>query len=310
MLNINDLKESNAFLNVLLENLVSAVFVVDKNICIQSFNNSFKALFQKPEDKVLGQLCGNALGCVYTVDEGKNCGETSNCQHCTLRDSLLKAFTNKVPTYKAQLFRKFYINDQAITKYLLYSSKYVTFNNEEMVLVIVDDNTELMEANLKLKEMAITDGLTQLYNHKHSYYKLEEEITRATRYGNKLSIIMLDIDHFKAINDTYGHQIGDKTLVAVSQTLKNNLREIDYAGRYGGEEFIVILPQTGLDNAYITAERIRRAIESTSFEEGKIKITISGGVVEFKEESALILIGKADELLFEAKQKGRNRIEK
>lgn len=310
MLNIINLKESNTFLNILLDNLVTAVFVIDKNICIQSFNNSFKALFQKQEDKILGQLCGNALGCAYTVDEGKNCGETSNCQHCTLRDSLLKAFTHKVPTYKAQLYRKFYINHQAITKYLLYSTKYITFNDEEMVLVIVDDITELMEANLKLKEIAITDGLTQLYNHKHSYYKLEEEITRATRYGNKLSVIMFDIDHFKAINDTYGHQIGDKTLVSVSQTLKKNLREIDHAGRYGGEEFIVILPQTGLDNAYITAERIRRAIESTRFENGKIKITISGGVVEFKEETALILIGRSDELLYKAKQKGRNRIEK
>jgi diguanylate cyclase (GGDEF)-like protein len=310
MLNIGNLKESNAFLNVLLENLVSAVFVVDKNICIQSFNDSFKALFHKPEDKILGELCGNAMGCVYTVDEAKKCGETSNCQHCTLRDSLLKAFTEKIPTYKAQLIRKFYINHQEITKYFLYSSKYVNFNNEEMVLVIVDDNTGLMEANLKLKEMAITDGLTQLYNHKHSYYKLEEEITRATRYGNQLSVIMFDIDYFKAINDTYGHQTGDITLVTVGQVIKKNLRDIDHVGRYGGEEFMVILPQTGLDNAYITAERIRRAIESARFQEGKIKITISGGVVEFRDESALILIGKADELLFKAKQKGRNRIEK
>lgn len=310
MLNISNIQESNAFLNVLLENLVSAVFIVDKNICIQSFNNSFKALFHKPEDKILGQLFGNAMGCVYTAEEAKNCGETSNCQHCTLRDSLLKAFTNKVSTYKAQLIRKFYINHQEITKYFLYSSKYVTFNNQEMVLVIVDDITELMEANLKLKEMAITDGLTQLYNHKHSYYKLEEEITRATRYGNRLSVIMFDIDHFKAINDTYGHQTGDKTLIKISQLIKNNLRDIDHIGRYGGEEFIVILPQTGLDNAYITAERIRRAIESTRFEAGKIRITICGGVVEFKKENALILIGKAEELLFKAKQKGRNRIEK
>jgi len=310
MLNISNLKESNAFLNTMLENLVSAVFLVDKNICIQSFNDSFKALFHKPEDKILGELCGNALGCVYTVDEAKRCGDTSNCQHCTLRDSLLKAFTNKVPTYKAQLFRKFYINHKEFTKYFLYSSKYVTYNNKEMVLVIVDDITELMEASLKLKEMAITDGLTQLYNHKHSYYKLEEEITRASRYGNRLSIIMFDIDHFKDINDAHGHQTGDKTLVTVSQVIKNNLRDIDHVGRYGGEEFIVILPQTGLGNAYITAERIRRAIESARFEKANIKITISGGVVEFQDENALTLIGKADELLFKAKQKGRNTIEK
>jgi sigma-B regulation protein RsbU (phosphoserine phosphatase) len=119
MLNISNLQESNAVLNLLLENLVSAVFIVDKNVCIQSFNNSFKALFHKPEEKILGQLFGNAMGCVYTVEEAKNCGETSNCQHCTLRDSLLKAFSNKRSTNNAQLIRKFYINHQEITKFFI-----------------------------------------------------------------------------------------------------------------------------------------------------------------------------------------------
>lgn len=310
MFNISDLEESNAFLNGLLENLTSAVFIVDKNNNVRSVNHSFKTLFHKSEDKILGQLYGNVLGCVYAVEEGKKCGETSYCQHCTLKDSLLKAFTGKTTINKAQLIRNFYINRQNITKYFLYSIKNFTLNNEEMVMVIFDDITELMETNLKIKKMAVFDGLTELYNHKHSYYKLEEEVSRAKRYGNKLSVIMFDVDRFKSINDIYGHQIGDKTLAAISQVIKNNLRDIDHAGRYGGEEFLAILPQTSLENAYLTAERIRSTIESTKFKGGKIKITISGGVVEFQGEEPLTLIGRADEALYKAKQKGKNRIEK
>jgi len=310
MLDINDLKESNEFLNALLDNLIPAVFIVDKDIRIHSFNNSFKALFHKPEDRILGELFGNALGCAFVMDEAKDCGCTSNCDNCLLRNTLIQVFNLKIPAYKKRLTRKFYINDQEIVKYFIYTAKYVYFNNEEMVLIIVDDITELMETNLQLKKMTITDGLTQLHNHNHLHYKLDEEINRAKRYGNKLSIIMLDIDQFKSVNDSHGHQVGDKTLASVGKIIKKSLREIDIPGRYGGEEFLVILPHTGLENSFITAERIRKTIESAAFEEVGLKITVSGGVAEFQMERAHHLIDKADKLLYKAKQKGKNRIEK
>jgi diguanylate cyclase (GGDEF)-like protein len=309
MISINDLTESNEFLNSLLDNLVSAVFVVDKKIRIQSVNDSFKSLFHKSEDKILGELCGNALGCKYTIEEGKDCGHTSNCGGCILRYSLTQAFKNKKFPFKERMTRKFYIDDQEILKHFTFTTRYFSFNGEDMVMVIVDDITELIEINLKLKKMSITDGLTQLYNHKHIYHKLEEEVNRSIRYGNKLSVIMLDIDEFKTINDTYGHQAGDKTLAEISQSIKSLLREIDHAGRYGGEEFLVILPQTDLENACKTAERIQKSIESTLFDGVKGKVTISGGVAEFRDESILGLIDKADKLLYIAKKNGRNRVE-
>ena len=107
--NLNELKQSNKFLNNLIDNITSAIFVVDNNMKIQNFNNPFQALFQKPEDKILGELCGNAVGCVYTIDQSQDCGETENCNECLLRKSVLKAFTAKIPTYREKLIREFYI---------------------------------------------------------------------------------------------------------------------------------------------------------------------------------------------------------
>ena len=311
-INISDLKDSNEFLKVLLENLSSAIFIVDKNLRIRNFNDSFRALFYKTEDRILGELCGNALGCVFSVEENKNCGTTSNCAKCVLRDSLIKAFTEKIPAYKELLEREFFVDGKKVLKYFQYTTKYVRFNNNEMVLIIVDDITELEKSYQKMKEMAITDGLTDLYNHNHIFRQLEEEIDKSERYGNPLSLFMLDIDFFKSINDTHGHQAGDEVLKKVSRCIKKSIRKIDIPGRYGGEEFMVILPQTNLEKALVSAERIRRTIEMLQPKNNgtPIDVTISGGVVTFRSETALQLVEKADILLYKAKKNGRNRIEK
>jgi diguanylate cyclase (GGDEF)-like protein len=311
-INITDLKDSNEFLKILLDNLSSAIFIVDKGIRIRSSNNSFQSLFHKTEDRILGELCGNALGCTFTVDEGKDCGYTSNCNQCQLRHSLIKSFTDKIPTYKEKLKREFIINGNRVLKYFQYTTRYVSFNEKEMVLIIVDDITELELSYQKMKEMAVTDGLTNLYNRSHIYQKLKEEIDKSNRYGNPFSIIMFDIDYFKAINDTYGHQVGDCVLAEVSQCIKKSIRKIDLPGRFGGEEFLVVLPQIDQEKAYITAERIRKNIESLhpNISGIPIDMTISGGVVSFHGETALQLVEKADKLLYRAKKKGKNRIEK
>jgi diguanylate cyclase (GGDEF)-like protein len=163
-----------------------------------------------------------------------------------------------------------------------------------------------------MKQMAVTDGLTELYNHNHIFQKLEEEVDKSKRYGNPLSIIMFDIDFFKSINDNYGHQTGDNVLKEISRTIKNSIRKIDIPGRYGGEEFLVVLPQIDLENACTTAERIRKNIESLQPDKTGVpgNVTISGGVVSLNHETALQLVEKADKLLYKAKENGRNRIEK
>ncbi len=171
------------------------------------------------------------------------------------------------------------------------------------------DLNQLEEKNKMLDKITKTDGLTQLYNHKYIYERLEQEILKAKSFEKGLSIIMFDIDHFKHVNDTYGHQEGDLVIIAVANTLKTQCRKYDILGRYGGEEFLAILPNTNLEGAMLTAERIRKRIELLEFDSG-IKITISGGIAEYSNENALTLVKKADNLLYVAKESGRNRIER
>jgi len=175
-------------------------------------------------------------------------------------------------------------------------------------------NIELQRDKNLLRRIAVTDGLTKLYNHRYLINSLIKEINRAERYSRKLSIIMMDIDYFKKINDNFGHLFGDAVLKKVGDIIKENIRKVDIAGRYGGEEFLIILPETNIFPAYSLAERIRKGVHSynwnllSEFKE-KITITISGGVAELDDENYLRLLKKADTMLYKAKDNGRNRIE-
>jgi len=163
-----------------------------------------------------------------------------------------------------------------------------------------------------LEKLAITDGLTRLYNLRHFYKQLEIEIDRCNRYGHSLALLLLDIDHFKKCNDTYGHLEGDKVLIRLGQIVKLCLRTMDSAYRYGGEEFTIILPETTGKEANNVAERISASVESERFstEAGEdFSITISIGVTEyFKEEQLSTFIHRADQAMYKSKAKGRNRI--
>lgn len=185
----------------------------------------------------------------------------------------------------------------------------IIFQKESTIKEIEQNKSQLEQENKVLDKITKTDSLTQLYNHKYIYERLEQEINKAKTFNKKLSVVMFDIDHFKSVNDNYGHQTGDKVILTVTHTLKELCRKVDILGRYGGEEFLAILPDTDLDGAFLSAERIRNKILSLEFEEG-LKISISGGLAQFKDEDALALVKKADELLYKAKENGRNRMEK
>ncbi len=169
---------------------------------------------------------------------------------------------------------------------------------------------ELEEKNERLKNMVIRDGLTNLYNHKYMIERLDMELKEAERYKKNVSVLMFDIDFFKKVNDTYGHQKGDEVLIGVSETIKKTLRDTDVVGRYGGEEFMAILTETNEEKAHFTAERVRKAVEELSFKSDieNFKVSISGGVAEFKGETAQKLIEKADKRLYIAKKSGRNKM--
>ena len=168
----------------------------------------------------------------------------------------------------------------------------------------------IKERTKELEVLATTDMLTEIYNRRKLYEILEHEYTRAKRYGTDLSVIMFDIDYFKKINDTHGHDVGDYVLKTVAKNVKKVIREVDYFGRWGGEEFLIILPQTDLEGAMAAAEKIREVIENIGF--GKIgKVTASFGVstyIKSLDNSPDEIIKSADIALYDAKKKGRNKV--
>ncbi len=172
----------------------------------------------------------------------------------------------------------------------------------------------LQAANEKLREISIRDGMTGLYNHRHFMELLEQEVDRAIRYHRPLSLFMADIDHFKKINDRFGHPAGDKVIATIGEILRKCTRKSDKAARYGGEEFAGILPETGMEGAQVFAERVRKAVEACVFVADGVAIrgTISVGVASFDPQGGTCdcgtLVQTADKALYASKNGGRNRV--
>ncbi|MGZ8461034.1 MAG: sensor domain-containing diguanylate cyclase [Candidatus Deferrimicrobiaceae bacterium] len=171
----------------------------------------------------------------------------------------------------------------------------------------------LQAANVKLREISIRDGMTGLYNHRHFEELLEQEMDRAMRYVRPLSLFMVDIDHFKKINDRYGHPAGDRVIATIGEILRKCTRKSDKAARYGGEEFVCILPETGPEGAQLLAERVRKAVEACVFSADGVTIrgTVSVGVASYNPQQGPcgpgILVQTADKALYASKNAGRNR---
>ncbi len=173
---------------------------------------------------------------------------------------------------------------------------------------------DLQEKNKLLEELVKKDGLTNLYNHRYFHDRMVEEFNRCKRYGLSVSCVFMDIDFFKKINDTYGHQAGDAILQKLAEIILANIRDVDIAARYGGEEFALILPHTSIENAAKFSERVRSSVDETDFQfdGNSIKVTVSLGVASFPvndPKTHTDIIRFADEALYAAKTAGRNRVE-
>lgn len=188
-------------------------------------------------------------------------------------------------------------------------------NNKKTLELLTGDFATLLNLLLLYEEnrlLSITDGLTKVYNHRHFHEVLENEWLRSQRYTIPLSLLMIDVDHFKNINDVYGHQLGDIVLTGIAREIVVNTRELDTVARYGGEEFAVILPQTDVEKAKIVGEKLREKVEEQHFHE-QLKpreVTISVGVAAASSEMKTMkdFIAMADAALYAAKEQGRNRV--
>jgi diguanylate cyclase (GGDEF)-like protein len=181
-------------------------------------------------------------------------------------------------------------------------------------LLILRDITEQRHTEDKLQQLALTDSLTGCLNRRAFFELAAPEFERSLRYHRPLSFILLDVDNFKKVNDTYGHLVGDQVLEGMAHACQHSLRDSDKLARYGGEEFVVMLPETDADGVRLAAERLRQIIETVAVKSGQssVHITASLGVTTFEPDQAHYsldrLLGQADQALYRAKQAGRNRI--
>lgn len=178
------------------------------------------------------------------------------------------------------------------------------------VVITLQDITRQKQFERNLKKIAQTDGLTELWNHSAILQRLDEEFKRAYRYNKDLSCLMLDLDHFKGINDLCGHQRGDKVLRQTAQMIRSFVREVDIVGRYGGDEFLIILPETPVDKAHIVAERLVNVFDGlTNSKKGEIFSTVSVGIAGVPNSTARspkMLLAQVDRAMYRAKKAGRN----
>jgi diguanylate cyclase (GGDEF)-like protein/PAS domain S-box-containing protein len=297
------LRRSEKFLNTIFESINDPFNIIDRNYRIIKANESYARMRGKKVEQLIGRRC-------YEILQNRQ----SVCEGCSVKET----FDTNKPTVKDKLVS--YPGGQNIWIEIY---TYPIFNEEGKVVNVIEytkDITQRKKAEAerdilvdRLQYLSNTDDLTGLFNRRALIEKLEDEIRRTHRYKTDLSILICDIDYFKEINDTYGHDIGDRVLRAISNLLKESLRSIDIIGRYGGDEFLAILPETSMEGAKEIAERIRSAVEDLRLRgEGKdlIKTTISLGIAEFNVDQENIddLIKRADNALYIAKGKGRNRV--
>ena len=199
--------------------------------------------------------------------------------------------------------------DDIIKGYQFLIDDYITKPFDPQILRVKVES--ILKKYKEFNHLIRFDTLTNLYNRRALESFFHQELNRVRRYNQNLSVLMLDVDFFKKVNDQYGHKVGDEVLKRLSATFKDELREVDIAARYGGEEFVILMPETDKNIAFKVATRLRQKSEQLSFSVKGLHVTISGGISAAPTDGDQIhqLIEKADKAMYQAKQKGRNRIE-
>lgn len=291
------LKEKEKFSRSLLESIDDGILGLDREGKAIFVNPAAAEQLGYQEDELIGQAIHEKIHYAYTD------GSSYPAEDCPMYHSMHE--NRSVKVYDECLWHK---NGSSFA--VVYSCHPV-YQNEQVIgsVVAFTDITELRQKEDRLRLLSVTDLLTGLFNRLQLDQVLATEVSRANRYDSVFSVILADIDNFKLVNDTHGHLVGDQVLKEVASTLQSRLRSTDTLGRWGGEEFMLICPETKLENAIQLAELLRVAIEATEFE-GVGKTTISFGVSGFRKgDTGKELVARVDKALYRAKAAGKNRVE-
>lgn len=297
-----EVQETKEYLENLVESSADAIVSTDRHFRIGLFSRGAEEMFRAPG----GSYLGRSIATLFKPDQQ----DLHRILELLSRGNRIQHFeTEVVLADKEPLYADISV------------SRFFHHGREHGLLFIIKDITarrkleeELRASNLILEKLSITDGLTKLFNHRHFQESLKNEFERALRFKTDLGLIMLDLDDFKQVNDTYGHPVGDRVLAETAEVVRQSIRRIDTPARYGGEEFAVILPQTNIASTLNVAQRIKDSLEHFSrrqtFAPG-MRVTASLGVAGYLEsaaDSTESMIRYADQALYRAKQIGKNRI--
>ena len=298
-----ELRRSENFLGTIFNSIHDPFSIMDRDYTIMKVNDSYAHIKGRPANDLLGKTCYEALH-----------GRTGVCEECVVE----KTFRSSDPCAKEKL-----VTTPDGSELWMEIYTYPVFDKNGRVSHVIEYARDITDRKMmeeekkhlikKLNYLSTTDSLTGLLNRRALNDILDHEIDRASRYSSDLSLILCDIDRFKLINDTYGHRAGDLALQAISESLKSALRKADVIGRYGGDEFMMILPETSLNGAKSLAEKIRAAVENTELElpGGKLnRLSMSLGVASCcaAVENSDTIVARADTALYASKQAGRNRV--
>ncbi|NTW64959.1 MAG: diguanylate cyclase [Nitrospirae bacterium] len=298
-----ELCRSENFLNIIFDSIHDPFSIVNREYRIIKFNDAYARLRDKRADELIGKKCYEAL---YS--------RPGICDECIVD----RTFQSKDPCAKE---KQLTLSDGSTLWIEIYT--YPIFDHARNVSYVIEYTRNITDRKQEeeekkrmiatLNHLSSTDGLTGLLNRRALNDMLKREIDRATRYSTDLSLVLCDIDRFKYINDTFGHTAGDRTLLSVAASIRSSLRKADIVGRYGGDEFMIILPETSLAGAKRLADKIRRTVEGLDLEipwSKQVRVTLSMGVASCcaPVENIDTFVALADTALYASKEAGRNRV--
>ncbi len=312
----SEIRSVEELLFALFQNSPVGTLLIDDRIRLIDANKFMFRYFNKTEELVYGKLFGNTFNCNTVDEKGVLCGSQPDCQTCLIRNSLNNVITNGIGFEGIELEHQFRLNGRTDKKWFSVSATPVKHQNEIYAVVTMVDISEIKRREETLVRLGITDELTGLYNRRFIMEKLKKELDQLVQPDNSLVVAILDIDNFKKVNDNYGHLTGDDVLKALSEILKSGIRYTDFAGRYGGEEFIVLIPNSSEQIGRRILENISARLSVLQIDSLKEPVTFSAGLVEVtrnidcvSEYDCQEILSKADKLLYIAKANGKNRIE-
>ncbi len=286
---------------------------VDQEFQVIEANNYLCKMFGREPEGCMNRLFGNFFNCALTIEHGIACGSIQECQPCVIRKNVMQLINNGYELKEVEFNYHFILNGRKTNKWFTMNALNIEVDHKINALIALTDITKRKRLEIELIEIGVTDSLTGLYNRRYISNQLDGLIVRQ-QDDYPISVAMLDIDDFKRVNDNFGHIKGDEVLQQFAETFVTSLRSTDCVGRYGGDEFLIVLLKSDLESSKVVINRIARSFDEKMLGEIGEYLTFSGGLIEFKAGEienldARTIIDRVDKLLYKAKANGKNRIE-